>query len=198
MTMPVLILVGLVAAGCGQEECVPWIEEGGRYSVTVGEEITGDRGRFATRPDRISCGESFDLEPGDQFTLIETGPRYYVNSPGCVFHVGTARDIPNVQIGGPQQGAGGDAVYFFVTQPHSAVIGEQCEGIYDIGLVVEGPYDSDPPYPGRIIISRAFIPENVEACLGPGAALAEDDFACADEWYAQVENERGEVVAEFP
>jgi hypothetical protein len=36
---PFVMVVGFLAPGCNDPECVPWIEEGGRYTVTVGEEI---------------------------------------------------------------------------------------------------------------------------------------------------------------
>jgi hypothetical protein len=194
MTMPVLILVGLVAAGCGQEECVPWIEEGGEYQVTLGPVTTEQFGSLTNPP---SCGTGFDLEPGDTLSMVEVGENFHGNPDGCTFHDADVSGIPNVVLHERQPGAR-FADYFLAIERHVAIVREECEGSYQVGLIVEGPYDSDPPYAGNIIVFRDFFSVEVEPCLVPGSELEGSERGCADAWYAQVENERGEVVAEFP
>jgi hypothetical protein len=185
MTMPVLILVGLVAAGCGQEECVPWIEEGGRYTVTVGEPTDAQIGRLV---DRAHCGPAFDLEPGDRFTVIEAGPNFEGGPNECQFHDASFPDLPEVMLG-DREGGGSDADHFLATGLRTAVIRRECEGSYQIGLVV---------HRRNLFVFREFFPREVEPCLVPGSELEGSDFGCADAWFAQVENAQGEVVAEFP
>lgn len=133
-----------------------------------------------------SCGDEFDLLPGDSFVLTTTRESY---GPGgaCYFqNASTPSMLRNVRLGRLGTGTGQvqelhmGAVYAYTR------VGETCRGEYHLGLNAKD---------GVLRAVRAILrPDDVESCRVEGSSLTAEKPSCWDSWRVEVRDSSGEIL----
>lgn len=204
-------VTAFIASSCCEPSttpCISWIATSETYEVEVLDQFELD-GSASEADDpspysgygrgQQSCGEGFDLSPGDKLTMTAIGTQQHLTGHqrrcGACQYIDADVSIDGItRLADDERGFGiGDARF---ADMFEAAVDEGCRGSYWIGIMPVEEYflaNSDRQVATDFMLFREFREADTEACRRPGSEISSAPAGCWDSWVVRIRDSSGEL-----
>jgi hypothetical protein len=187
---------------------LPWAELGETYEIELVQHFDDRFDDDPNMPDvyerysshEQTCGQGFDLEPGDAVKMVAARLQDIHNIPECpkCAYIRTTASVSGVSRTYSIEGSFwfdmGDPIFADIFQ---AKIGDNCQGLYWIGIMPVSPYFikySEEYVATDHMLFREFIEEETEPCRRLGSEISAKIGGCWDSWAVRIRNSSGNLL----